>query len=232
MTRSHLLPLVPLFLLVLAPHTARSQTTAPPGPAGASAPPAAPADTPAVVVSAPPPPPAPPVLGVPSVQLAVPWTGLTGEGVGLGLEEGGWSGVWGTGLRIHIPFFSGVGEGGNHGGSFGATLRGLVLTGPNTSTAEAPADHFGGRLELVGRSPVFLNLLRIYGGGGVELFSAFGTGVSRKALVSGGGQFGFEFFLVRRFSFFLEVGGHGGVDAGLPGGETVIAGMNVYPFSS
>jgi hypothetical protein len=136
------------------------------------------------------------------------------------------------------------------------TLRGVILAAPEIGTSSGictpapcrtfpsnadltgtggaisgPAYHAGGRLELVGRSPVFLNLVRIYGGGGVDLFSAFGNGVSHQAVVSGGGEFGFEFFLQRRFSFYLEVGGHGGIDSGLPGGETVVAGMNLYPFS-
>src|SRR5580692_5586975 len=43
--------------------------------------------------------------------------------------------------------------GGPDAGSFGMTLRGLVLTGANVPSGE-PADHYGGRLELTGRSPV------------------------------------------------------------------------------
>jgi hypothetical protein len=222
-----------LVFVALSARPAFAQTSEAPPPT-APAPALAPAPAPAPP-AAPAPPPAP-ALVVPAVQLAVPWSGPTGEGVSIGLEEGGWSGVWGSGLRVHVPFVSSIG--GAHQGSFGATVRGLVLTGSNTSTASTPADHFGGRLDLVGRSPVFLNLIRIYGGGGVEVFSAFGQPPCPRAPcpgvtnVSGGGQFGFEFFLHRRFSFYLEVGGHGGVDKGLPGGETVIAGMNVYPFSS
>ncbi len=170
----------------------------------------------------------------PSVQLTVPWSGPTGKGVAFGLEEGGWSGAFGSGLRVHIPFVN----------FFGATVRGMFLTSPSTTNISSPNsttaptlttvlnDHAGGRIDLIGRSPVFLNLVRIYGGGGVEVFCAVGSGVNHQAVVSGGGQFGFEFFLQRRFSFYLEVGGHGGVDSGLPGGETVVAGMNLYPFSS
>jgi len=244
-----LLALFPFSFLVLAARSADAQTPLPPAPPSAAPvlaplaevppppPPPAPLPPPPavapgyatpVVLVPPPPPLPPPVPAVPSVQLSVPWSGPTGQGVSFGFEEGGWSGVWGTGLRVHIPFVStGL------GGGFGATLRGLVLSGPNPSSAAAPQEHFGGRFELVGKSPVFLNLVRLYGGGGVEVFSAFGSSlVNREVQVSGGGQFGFEFFLHRKFSFYLEVGGHGGVDGGLPGGETVVAGMNLYPFSS
>ncbi len=189
--------------------------------AAAPGPPAVAGSNPAPIETAPP-------VVVPSVQLTVPWTGPTGKGVSFGLEEGAWSGVWGTGLRVFVPFVEHLG--GRYAGSLGLTLRGLVLTGANTSTAAAPADHAGGRFELVGRSPVYLNLVRLYGGGGVEVFSAFGSGVDHEVKVGGGGQFGFEFFLNKRFSFYLEVGGHSGVDKGLPGGETVVTGMNLYPF--
>ena len=130
MTRSLLFRLVPLFLLVLAPRTALCQTTAPPASTAAAADTAPPHDAPVSappLPAAPPPPPlvappappaAPPVLIVPSVQLTVPWAGPTGEGVSVGLEEGGWSGVWGTGLRVNVPFISNLGA---RGGSFGAT---------------------------------------------------------------------------------------------------------------
>ncbi len=190
-----------------------------------------------VVVPAPPPPPTPPLpplppvapeppvppvppvppppMITPAVQLTVPWSGPTGQGISIGLEEGGWAGVYGSGLRVHIPFVP----------FFGVTARGLFTNGASSSNAE-----FGGRLDLVGRSPVFLNLVRLYGGGGVEVFSEMESGL-RTPHLSGGGQFGFEFFLQRWMSFYLEVGGHGQVDANLPGGETVVAGMNLYPFS-
>jgi hypothetical protein len=213
-----------------APPPAPVASDAPAASASAPTPAAAPAPATVAPVS-PAPDLVPPNLIVPSVQLAVPWTENTGRSFSFGLEEGGWSGVWGTGLRVFIPFVERLG-GERYSGSFGLALRGLLLTGSNESTSSDPAEHFGGRLELIGRSPVFLNLVRLYGGGGVEVFSAFGSGVNHEALVSGGGEFGFEFFLHHRFSFYLEVGGHGGVDGGLQGGETVIAGMNFYPFSS
>jgi hypothetical protein len=191
----------------------------------------------------------PPVPALATVQLAVPWGGPTGRGVSFGIEEGGWSGIFGPGLRVHVPFFSSIGGSRGNGGSFGATLRGVFLSGANASPTAVPAEHAGGRLELIGRSPVFLNLVRLYGGGGVDLLAGIGSSegfdtqirtsfagpplpvASHKAIFSGGGEFGFEFFLQRSFSFFLEVGGWGGVDNGLPAGETVVAGMNVYPFS-
>lgn len=188
---------------------------------------------PSVVETAPP-------GAVQPLQFTVPWNGPTGRGVGIGFEEGAWAGVWGNGLRVFVPFFEQIG--GRYAGSFGMNLRGLVFFGSSvdcsSSAPRSPAtcsnasnDHYGGRFELVGRSPVFLNLVRLYGGGGVELFSAFGSlAGDRSVQVGGGGQFGFEFFLNRRFSFYLEVGGHSGVGNTLPGGETVIAGMNVYPF--
>jgi hypothetical protein len=115
---------------------------------------------------------------------------------------------------------------------FGLTLRGTFITGTVAPTADNPTDHIGGRLDFVGKSPVFLNLLRLYGGGGVEVFSATGPNINHNAQWSGGGQFGFEFFINQHAAFFLEVGGHGGIDTGLPGGQTIVVGTNFYPFSS
>jgi hypothetical protein len=198
-----------------------------------------------IVVAAPPPQvtvvtPASPALVESSVstevyQVTVPWHGPTGGGVGIGFEEGAWAGVWGNGLRVFVPFYEQIG--GRNAGSIGMDLRGLVFFGSGvvcmgpTPCLNGSRDRYGGRFDLIGRSPVFLNLVRLYGGGGVEVFSAFGSTVSdHTAYVGGGGHFGFEFFLSRRFSFYLEVGGHSGANNSLPGGETVIAGMNVYPF--
>jgi hypothetical protein len=219
-----------------SPTTEAPAAPAPPTPTVVTAPPqvtiVAPAN--ATVVATPPP------AEVQPMQLTVPWNGPTGRGVGIGFEEGAWAGVWGNGLRVFVPFYEAIG--GRYAGSIGMNLRGLVFFGSGeacgTVNVVAPIscssvtnDHYGGRFELIGRSPVFLNLVRLYGGGGVELFSVFGSDVSDHAVkVGGGGQFGFEFFLGRRFSFYLEVGGHSGAGNYVQGGETVIAGMNVYPF--
>jgi hypothetical protein len=102
----------------------------------------------------------------------------------------------------------------------------MLLSSPGNIT------NLGGRFDLVGRSPVFLNLVRLYGGGGLDVFAAVASGANHAVETSGGAQFGFEFFLQRRMSFFLEVGYHSSLQNGPPGGETVVAGLNLYPFSS
>jgi hypothetical protein len=235
-----LLVLAALFLA----RPAQAQETPVSAPAPEPQPPPPPPPPPVVVLPAPamPPPPAPPIAAVASLPMTIPWSGPTGEGVSFGIEEGGWSGVFGSGLRVHVPFFTvrGEREKPNQSGSVGMTLRGLVFTAPTlansnvltvTNGNEGPAYHAGGRIELTGATPVFFNLIRIYGGGGVDVFSAIGTGVSHQPTVSGGGEFGFEFFNNRHVAYFIEIGGHGSVDTGLPGGETVVAGIHFYPFS-
>jgi hypothetical protein len=177
--------------------------------------------------SADPPPPSAVIAPSPGVdatpiQLTVPWSGPTGEGVSFGVEEGGWTGLFGSGLRIHVPIIR----------YFGFTLRGAWISN-GSNPVGTPTGYVGGRLDLVGRSPVFLNLLRLYGGGGVDLFSAAGPGIDHTARWGGGGHFGFEFFLNKYSSFYLEVGGRGAFsDGSMPGGQTIVAGMNLYPFSS
>jgi hypothetical protein len=205
-------------LLALLCSTAFAQESAPP-------PTAAPPTTEA-------PPPAQPQADAPAaprtdgIQLTVPWSGPTGKGFSLGIEEGAWGGAFGSGLRAQIPL----------GRYFGITLRAAYIYGnnppPGAALAQYPNQHLGGRIDFVGKSPVFLNLVRLYGGGGVEMFSAVGPGVDHSPHFSGGGHFGFEFFASKWSSFYLEVGGHAPIDPGMPAGQTLIVGMMFYPFST
>jgi len=144
------------------------------------------------------------------------WKRAPGRKVGLGFEEGLWGKSWGQGLRVTVPFAA----------NFGVTLRGLYLMdmtieGPFTADA-------GGRLDFIGRSDVYFNVLRLYGGGGVQLLAPAANTAGREVQVGGGGQFGFEFFCSPHYAFFLEVGGQGGLPSP---GATVFAGINFYPWT-
>jgi hypothetical protein len=88
----------------------------------------------------------------------------------------------------------------------------------------------GGRLELIGRTPVLLNLIRIYGGGGGGPFVDVAGPQKGQVTAEGGGEFGFEFFLQPHFSFYSEIGGNAcGVGTALCSGATVVAGLTWYP---
>jgi hypothetical protein len=191
-----------------APPAAQPQAEAPAAPPSAEATPAT-----------------PPHPDAGAIQLTVPWSGPTGKGFSLGIEEGAWGGAFGTGVRGQIPL----------GRYFGITLRAAYVFGNapvGTTPATFPTQHLGGRIDFVGKSPVFLNLVRLYGGGGVEMFSAVGAGADHSPHFSGGGHFGFEFFASKWSSFYLEVGGHAPIDPGMPAGQTLIVGMMFYPFST
>src|ERR1035437_2112105 len=60
------------------------------------------------LAQAPAPAPAPsPVESAPLAELnylKLPWTGPTGRGFGFGIEEGGWSGAFGSGVRAKAAF--------------------------------------------------------------------------------------------------------------------------------
>ncbi len=90
-----------------------------------------------------------------------------------------------------------------------------------------PRTDFGGALEFFGQTPVYLNLVRLCGAGSLQVFYAVNA-VTAPVSWGGGGHFGFELFLGRRMSLFLEVGGQG---RGPRSGATVIAGLQIYPFS-
>lgn len=148
-------------------------------------------------------------------RVRVPWTDPAGDGIGLAYDNGSWGGEWSQGIRLMVPF-------GDH---VAANLRGLIIF-DGRDRADA-----GGRLELIGRSPVFLNLVRLYGGGGIQLFRPVSGVTNPETYIGGGGHFGFEFFLMRRMSWILEVGGQSGYSKdGVGSGATIIAGIQFYPL--
>lgn len=144
------------------------------------------------------------------------WKKSPGKRVAFGLEEGVWGTSWSQGLRITVPFAS----------NFATHLRGIYLIdmieeGPLTVDA-------GGRIDFIGRSEVLFNVMRLYGGGGVQVIAPISNTDGKEVRVGGGGHFGFEFFCSPNYSFFLEVGGQGGTASP---GATVQAGMMVYPWT-
>lgn len=139
----------------------------------------------------------------------------TGRGVAFGVENGLFGRAFEQGLKLRIPVLE----------HWDVGLRGISTFGEQAGDTTW---YVGGRLDIVGHSPTYLNLVRLYGGGGPEVF-AKANGVGDKLLVGGGGHFGFEFFLNPKMSFYAEIGGHGGNE--LTAGGTAIAGMMLYPFS-
>ncbi|MFO0728364.1 MAG: hypothetical protein U1E65_31580 [Myxococcota bacterium] len=149
--------------------------------------------------------------------LRVPWTEPSGQSLSFAYDNGSWGGNWTQSVRVFVPF-------GDH---FGGLARGLVMFGGPTFGERIDV---GGRLELIGRSPVLLNFVRLYGGGGISLMSPV-HGVDKPQLtVGGGGQFGFEFFMTPHIAWTLEVGGNSGSQDGFGSGATILAGINIYPF--
>ncbi len=138
--------------------------------------------------------------------------------VSFGYENGIWGGAFVQGLRVKIPVHP----------NWGLAARPLMMH--SLSGAEYRAD-LGGRLELYGASPVFLNFARIYGGGGAQVFQAVSGLPGSKPTTGGGGHFGFEFFFTPKSSFFLEVGGTSGAAGGVGTGGTALAGVTWYPFA-
>lgn len=148
----------------------------------------------------------------PPAALTVPWLGPTGQGIGIGYEFGQLGQGFAQGLRLKVPI----------DGHWGIALRGLTAIADDPKRWSA-----GGRLDIYGQSPVFLNMVRIYGGGGGQVFHQIRGDHQGETRIGGGGQFGFEFFMAPHIGFFLEVGGAGG--GHLIGGATVMTGMTIYP---
>lgn len=144
---------------------------------------------------------------------------LVGDGIAFSYENGLWGEAFAQGIRAKIPFHR----------HWSIVVRPLVLHRVGSKTSYR-AD-IGGRLELIGASPLFLNFARIYGGGGVQTFYSVKGQTDPKISFGGGGHFGFEFFGSRKYSFFAEIGGQSGADGGFGAGATVLAGVNWYPWS-
>jgi hypothetical protein len=145
-----------------------------------------------------------------------PSSSPAGRGVAFGFDNGLFGRAFEQSARIRLPIAE----------YFAVNLRGISTFGP---MADDTRWELGGRVELVGHTPVYLNLVRLYGGGGPEVAArATGPG-DKKTAFGGGGHFGFEFFLKPSMSFYAEIGGHGGNE--LTAGGTAVAGMMFYPFT-
>ena len=157
----------------------------------------------------------------------LPWRGPSGRGLAIGYDMGAWGTLFGQGLRLKVPFGSSPGP-----RNWGVLLKGLML---HEEVYDAANDeksiefYLGGRLEFFGQSDVLLNVVRVYGGGGVQRFTNT-PHLPRKGW-GGGGQAGFEFFYWRAGSFFIEIGGHSGVARQRDSHALVLAGMHLYPWS-
>ena len=139
-----------------------------------------------------------------------------GRGVAFGFDNGLFGRAFEQSARIRLPLAD----------FFSVDLRGISTFGPMANDTRW---ELGGRLELVGRTPVYLNLVRLYGGGGPEVAARASGPGDKKTSFGAGGHFGFEFFLNPNMSFYTEIGGHSGNE--LTAGGTAVAGMMFYPFT-
>jgi hypothetical protein len=120
----------------------------------------------------------------------IPWRAPSGRAVSFAYENGLWGGTFEQGLRVKIPVHP----------NWGLVLRPIYL---HDMEGTSYRGDLGGRLELYGASPVFLNFARIYGGGGVQVFDAVAGVPNAHVVTGGGGHFGFEFFYTPVSSFFI-----------------------------
>jgi hypothetical protein len=151
-------------------------------------------------------------------RVRIPWSDDSGKGFGLAYDNGSWGNQWMQGLRLKIAFHD----------HFGANLRGIALFGSAPSFGDRI--DLGGRLEFYGCSPVFLNFVRLYGGGGLSVLSPVHGVADAKVAIGGGGYFGFEVFQLPWMSWILEVGGNSGSQDSFGAGATITAGIQFYPF--
>jgi len=162
---------------------------------------------------------APPEIGPLATEEWVRETNARWRGVGIGYDNGLWGSRFAQGLKVDVPL-------GNRLGQFlGVRARGTLVH--NDANAQFAPVAMGG-LELFGRGPVLLGVLRVYGGGGLYYGGPVG-GEAAPATLAGGGHYGVEFLVSRRASFSFEVGGQGPLHPQeIDAGASVMAGSTVY----
>jgi hypothetical protein len=162
------------------------------------------------------------------LALRLPWTKLSGQGVGLSYENGAFGQTWEQGLKLQIPFAT-CGKGRRNESCAAINIRPQSLMQFQVGAGSQNSFDLGGRVEIIGRTPMLLNLIRIYGGGGAGAFYEVTGQTKGHAYAAGGGQFGVELFLQPEFSFYSEIGGDGcGSSTVICSGATVVAGMTWY----
>jgi hypothetical protein len=163
-----------------------------------------------------------PVLGPRATEAYFEEVNRYARGPNIGVEFGLWGTGMVNGLKTDIPWGKRVGQ------FLGTRLSFRYFTPLRYEGTFDPL--LFATVEVFGRSPVLMGVVRLYGGGGVFFGGrpapqnpgdAFG--------VTGGGHLGFEFFLTRKMSFTLELGGQGPMhvenyDAGL----SVLGGVVFY----
>lgn len=88
----------------------------------------------------------------------------------------------------------------------------------------------GFRPELILRSMVVLNVVRVYCGFGPQFFYGI-SGLDKSTHdISGGWEIGIEVFAHPQISAHLEIGTGGGTVGGIGAGSTFGAGFQFYPF--
>ena len=125
-----------------------------------------------------------------------PSTDPTGRGVAVGLENGLWANGFASGLRLRVPLKP----------SWGLTVRALGVYRQRDVVIDATYTGIGS-LEMYGCTPVYLNLLRIYGGGGPRVGYRLAGPGDGEVVIGGGGQAGLEAFIRPWMSFTFELGG-------------------------
>jgi hypothetical protein len=151
------------------------------------------------------------------VRAVLPWTDETGTGLGLGYSHGSWGNQWAQCVQLKLPITR----------HWGLVAKGLFMSKYQESDSEVAT--FGGRLGFYGQSQVFLNLFRLYGGGGVQFLKEASGGEEHKW--GGGGHFGFEFFMMNWMSFYIEIGGQSGAPGVINDSyATIMAGVQFYPL--
>jgi hypothetical protein len=140
------------------------------------------------------------------------------EALGVGYENGLWSGRYASGLRVKIPFPD----------HFGLMARVLMV---NSWSGGEYRNALGERTEVYASSPLLVHFLRVYASGGIQVFDGALGFRGAKPSVGAGGEVGLEAFFGRTISVFVEAGGSSNAGP-FAAGVTAVGGMTFYPFAS
>lgn len=157
-----------------------------------------------------------------SSTVSLPWTPVSGRGIGLGLDIFGNATAEEEDINLMIPFNDYV----------AIRIRPVLYEGFSAGV------NVGSKVEGMVRSEMILNCIRVYGGGGVALFYGL-TGTDAGGIdgnwfagdINGNWFLGTEIFFTPYISLHWEFGTSGGAfETGQ--GSYVSAGIELYPWDN
>ena len=121
---------------------------------------------------------------------------------GIGFQLNQYQKDFGIGVTLTSPYFA--------NDQIAVRLRGNFMFNEHLQDGEITWTPYSNiTLGLIGMAKEFQNFMRLYGEGGVIALLPADEFSSEEVVLGGYGLFGFEFFILNKLNYFIEIGGIG-----------------------